>query len=382
MEIPKCKLSALSLFANVGISECYLEESGLTVLVANELEADRGKFYSHIYPNTEMIVGDITDDSVFEEVMEKSKEMNVDTILATPPCQGMSTAGKNDPTDTRNCLIIYAVKAIHHLKPKYVFLENVPEQLNTVIYENGENIKIPDYLIKELSENYYFSSQRLVNSADYGVPQLRERAIFLLTRKDQNIRWEMPEKDSKRKTMFDAIGHLPPLDPVIYDVSIDVMENTLPNFKESHEKAKDISKWHIPPKHVYRQVYAILHTPTGKSAFDNEPEYQPKKKDGTTVKGYRNTYKRQNWDTPAYTITMYNRTIGSQNNVHPGRLMDNGLYSDPRVLTIYEIMLVMSLPENWNVPEWASENFIRSVIGEGIPPLLMQRIIRSLTNEI
>lgn len=382
MEIPNCKLSALSLFANVGISECYLEESGLAVTVANELEAERGKFYRHVYPNTKMVVGDITDESVFNEVMSKSKEMKVDTILATPPCQGMSTAGKNDPTDSRNYLIVYAVKAIHHLNPKYVFLENVPEQLNTVIQENGVNIKIPDYLEKELGENYHFSRQRLVNAADYGVPQLRERAIFLLTRKDQKIRWEVPEKDNKRKTMFDAIGHLPPLDPVIYDVDTDVMENTLPHYQESHDKAKEISKWHIPPKHVYRQVYAILHTPTGKSAFDNEPEFQPKKKDGTTVKGYKNTYKRQNWDTPAYTITMYNRTIGSQNNVHPGRLMDNGLYSDPRVLTIYEIMLVMSLPEDWNVPDWASENFIRSIIGEGIPPLLMQRIVRGLTDEI
>ena len=56
------------------------------------------------------------------------------------------------------------------------------------------------------------------------------------------------------------------------------------------------------------------------------------------------------------------------------------MYSDPRVLTIYEIMLVMSLPPDWNIPHWASDNFIRQVIGEGIPPLGMKKIINSLLN--
>lgn len=382
MEIVKTKLSALSLFANVGISECYLEESAVSVVIANEIDQARGKFYKHLYPNTEMVIGDITEKDVFDDIIRKSKERQVDTIFATPPCQGMSSAGKNDPLDVRNSLIMYAVKAIHQLNPKYVFLENVPEQLHTSIQEKGKDIKIPDFLEKELGEKYHFSQERLVNAADFGVAQLRERAIFLLTRKDQKFRWEIPEKNQSRKTMEDAIGHLPPLDPIIYDVDPEIMKKMLPNYEESHEIAKGISPWHSPPRHVQRQVFAIQHTPTGKSAFENEPDYQPKKKDGNRVRGYKNTYKRQNWDKPAYTVTMYNRTIGSQNNVHPGRPLENGLHSDPRVLTVYEIMLIMSLPENWNIPPWASENFVRSVMGEGIPPLFMQRIVRSLTDEI
>ena len=81
---------------------------------------------------------------------------------------------------------------------------------------------------------------------------------------------------------------------------------------------------------------------------------------------------------------MYNRTIGSQNNVHPGRYigMDkkkNKLYSDARVLTIYELMLVTSLPRNWDIPKWASDHFVRQVIGEGIPPLLVKKIMQEIT---
>lgn len=368
------KLIGLSLFANVGISECFLEDLGVSIAVANELEEDRCRFYQHLYPHTLMIQGDITEETVFSSIIAHSKEQGVNLLLATPPCQGMSKAGKSDPNDPRNCLIKHAVKAIHLLKPKYVFLENVPEQLVTAISHQDSQIKIPQYLHQELGKDYFFC-EKVINTADYNLPQLRERAIFLLTRKDQPHLWTFPLPQKIRPTMEDAIGHLPPLDPIIYDVSPEEMEQLLPNCRKSHKKALKISPWHKPPRHVKRQVYAMLHTPTGKSALQNPPQYLPRKKDGTPVRGYTNTYRRQNWDTPAYTITMYNRTISSQNNGHPGRLLKNGTYSDPRVLTIYEIMLIMSLPPDWNIPPWASDHYIRSVIGEGIPPLFLKQVM-------
>ena len=58
--------------------------------------------------------------------------------------------------------------------------------------------------------------------------------------------------------------------------------------------------------------------------------------------------------------------------------MKNGLYDSPRVFTIYELMLMMSLPKDWDIPEWVSEAFVRTVLGEGFPPraveLLCSRI--------
>ena len=126
----------------------------------------------------------------------------------------------------------------------------------------------------------------------------------------------------------------------------------------------------------------MQHTPTGKTAFDNEV-YYPKKNDGTPVKGYHNTYKRQNWNTPAYAVTMDNRKISSQNNVHPGRveyINDKGevIYSDARALTLYEIMRVTSLPDEWNIPNNASEQFLRRIIGEGIPPMFVKKVFQNL----
>ena len=379
----KKQIKAMSLFANVGIAESYLSEENINVVIANELEPKRAKFYSHLYPKTDMVVGDITDDKIKNELINKAKKEKIDLIMATPPCQGMSTVGKKDKNDIRNILIKHAIDIIKEVKPDYVFLENVPEQLITKIKYNNKEILIPDYIKDELGNMYNFNKQYVINAADYGVPQMRERAIILLTKKSKNFIWEFPKKDKKVITLKEAIGDLPSLDPELYDLSHEEQLKIFPDYEKKKLEGLKVSKWHYPPKHIYRQVYSLMHTPSGKSAFDNIDKFKPRKKDGSFTKGFKNTYKRQSWDKPGYTVTMYNRTIGSQNNVHPGRYTGKDgdgydLYSDARVLTIYELMIITSLPKDWNIPNWASEHFIRQVIGEGIPPLLVQKIMHQL----
>ena len=202
----------------------------------------------------------------------------------------------------------------------------------------------------------------------------RKRAIFLLTRKDLNITWNFPERESI-VTLEEAIGDLPSVDPFIREEKYRIH---FPEYEEKKEKALEFSKWHIPPKHVWRNVEVMLHTPTGCSARKNKT-YFPKKKDGTMVGGAPRTYMRMDWNKPAPTITSYNHTISSFQNVHPGRYdRKSGLYTEPRVLTILEMMRVMSLPDDWNIPDWASESLIRTVIGEGIPPLAVKKIVKEL----
>lgn len=377
------KIKALSLFANVGIAETYLNQIGIEVVCANEIDKQRVKFYNHLYPKVDVVTGDITQDEIKNIIINKARKYNVDLIMATPPCQGMSSAGKQDKNDIRNTLICNAIEIIKQIRPKYVFLENVPEQLITKIKYKDKDVLIPEYLIYELGEHYNFNDKFIVNACDYGVPQLRERAIILLVRKDINKIWHLPKKQSKIITLKEAIGNLPQLDPEISDITKSDMLKIFPDFERKKEEGLKISKWFYPPKHVYRQVFSMMHTPSGKTAFDNIDMFKPKKKDGTFTKGFKNTYKRQCWEKPAFTVTMFNRTIGSQNNVHPGRYIgkdENGydLYSDARVLTVYELMIVSSLPKDWDIPEWASEHFIRQVIGEGIPPLLVKKIMAEL----
>ena len=127
------RLKGVSLFANVGIAETYLKNVGIDIVVANELEDKRAKFYQYLYPEANMIIGDITDKKIFDSVYKASINNNVDFLIATPPCQGMSLAGKRDPLDKRNQLIYYAIEMIKKIKPKYILLENVPQLLKTKI---------------------------------------------------------------------------------------------------------------------------------------------------------------------------------------------------------------------------------------------------------
>ena len=84
------------------------------------------------------------------------------------------------------------------------------------------------------------------------------------------------------------------------------------------------------------------------------------------------------WDAPAPTITTANGVLSSQCNVHPGIRKNDGTYSDARVLSLKEIIILFSLPEDWKVPGKYTENFIRKVIGEGVPPLWMKKIVETL----
>lgn len=377
------RLNGLSLFSNVGIAEAYLKDVGIDVVLANEIDEKRAKFYQEVYSEAHMICGDITDQIIRDEIIKEAIQKNVEFIIATPPCQGMSEAGLRLEFDPRNQLIFYAVDVIKKVKPKFVLLENVPKQLTTKIEYNGEVILIPEYIKRELGADYSFNKETLVMAKDYGVPQLRERNIFLLVKKGLGYIWEFPQKQQEI-TLEEAIGELPSLDPLLRE-GIDETIKRFPDYEKKKEAGLQVSKWHYPPKHSWKQVEWMMHTPTGKSAIYND-RYYPQKEDGTPVKAHHNNYRRLKWDMPCRTVTQNNGVISSLACVHPGRkyISDNGeiLYSDPRVLTIYELMIVMSLPLDWNIPDWAEDTFIRRVFGEGIPSKLVKKIVGELTRQL
>ena len=369
-------VKGLSLFANVGIAETFLKDVGVDVVVANELLEERANFYRHLYPSCDMVQGDIKDSTVYDSVISKSKEKNVEFIIATPPCQGMSYAGHKDPNDIRNALITYVFDAINDLNPKYVLIENVVPQLKTPVTYAGKTMLIPDMIEYLFSDRYQINKHHVLNVETLGVPQCRKRALFLLVNKSLNQTWEIPKGDGSVVTLYDAIGNLPSLDPPIKEKGM--TEQIFPEYEEKKKKGLAVSKWHVARQHVWRNVEVMMHTPTGKSAKENSV-YYPKNKDGRMVGGSCCAYKRMDWDKPAPTVTTYNHTISSFHNVHPGRLdPKTGLYSDARVLTVFELMRVTSLPDDWNIPEWASENLIRQVIGEGIPPLAIKKVVAEL----
>lgn len=351
----KRRLTGISLFASAGIGETYFKDIGIDIKVANELLEKRANLYRAIYPETTVICGDITKDDVFSEIISSCPK-EIDFLLASPPCQGMSVAGKNRnqktmEADERNYLITYVVKAIKTTNPTYVLVENVPALLKLKLKYAEAYRTVLEILQYEFGNEYEIDSM-VVDASDYGVPQTRLRAIIKMNR--NGTVWQWPSKKEKI-TVREAIGHLPTLEA---------------------GETSDI-KWHFARNHSKDNILWMKHTPTGKSAFSN-PVYYPQKKDGTRVKGYESSYRRIRWDSPAPTITIRNDCIASQRNVHPGRLLPDGTYSDARVLTPLELMLLNSLPADWNIPDDTPELLIRQCIGESIPPLMLKEIVRGI----
>lgn len=344
------KLKALSLFANVGIGETYLKDLGIKTVVANELLKERVEIYKHFHPETNMIGGDITDPEIFENIIKSALKEKINIIIATPPCQGMSVAGKMLEHDSRNTLIVKVLEAFNIIKPDYMLIENVPQMIKTSIYHKNKSINIKDFIIEQVGSDYTLNFE-VLDAADYGTPQFRKRTIIRICK--NNLNWVLPEK-TKHITVREAIEDLPSL--------------------EAGEMS-DI-KWHYAKKHNDNHIKWMKHTPTGKTAFENEKHFP--QKDGRRIKGFTTTYKRIDWDKPAPTVTMANGSISSQNNVHPGKKLTKSTYSDARVLTILEVLRVMGLPDDWNPPENISENLLRHVIGEAVPPLMMKEIFKGI----
>lgn len=346
----------ISLFSGAGIAELYLGEVGIEMSVANEIVKERANLYQSQYPKTKMICGDILDKDVFENIINSSPQ-NVDFLLASPPCQGMSIAGKNRSQmqmlqDNRNFLIFRVIDYIRIKRPRYVLIENVPQFLKIELPYRGQSMKIVEILKIKFGKHYEIKDD-IFDASDYGVAQKRKRAIIRMYKK--GLTWKSPLKSSQKYTVQDAIGDLPSI--------------------EAGEQSN--IKWHFARLHPFSQIECMKHTPTGKTAFDNDI-YYPKNKKGERIKAYNTTYRRIRWDEPAPTITMRNDAISSQLNVHPGRLKKDGTYSDARVLTPLELMLLSSIPKDWNIPNTTSELLIRRCIGESIPPLLIKKIVEQI----
>lgn len=351
------KIKGMSLFSGGGVGEMSLAKTNIKIVIANELLKKRCEFYKFYNPSTYVINGDITNPEIKRMLIKKAKEQKIDFIMATPPCQGASLIGKNKDleamkNDFRNYLVFDAVEIIEAVKPTFVMIENVTRFYEMLYFYKDEQDVSLLAILKDKFGNDYNIEYNVFNTEDYGVPQKRKRGIIRMWKKGNT--WNLPKKERKI-TVREAIGDLPSLEA-----------GQTSNIKN-----------HYARQHTEEHILCMKHTPTGHSAFEN-PIYFPKGKNGKKVKGFAATFKRIEWDQPAPTITMRNDCISSQSNVHPGRLLPDGTYSDARVLTPRELFILSSIDPDIETPSNISESQIRYIVGEGIPPRLVMKIVNGI----
>lgn len=150
---------------------------------------------------------------------ERQLPKTIDLMIGGPSCQGFSRAGRRDKNDPRNMLFGEYVRVINEIQPRYIVLENVEGfmDMQFIDYVGITGIKYPDgsvtpdILRNELKEiGYHTLDPQILNAADYGVPQRRNRAIFI-GYKDGETAPKYPTpllSTNEHLTIRDAIGDL------------------------------------------------------------------------------------------------------------------------------------------------------------------------------
>lgn len=353
-----------SLFANVGVGTYYLDKMGIECAVANEILKERVQWHNDIYPDCEMVQGDITDPAIFNEIVKLHKEKGCKMLLASPVCRDFSRANTSASkmTTKRTAFFENTLDFIRATDNDYIVIENVPDFL----IMKPEYVKdiigdktIGEYIKAELEKLGYIVNIGVFSAADYGTAQDRTRAIILASKNELGM-WKFPKKDKFKKLLFEAIGDLPSLEP----------------------GEKDPERpFHYALPLLKCQIDFLKHTPTGQSAWNNTKEFKPVNVDGKLSGAqFKTSFMRKDWNKPCNTITTDSSSLGGLINIHPGKPLSDGTYSDCRPLSILELFRVTGLPDNYPIPEWAVNNdkLIREVIGECFAPLHVKRLMTTL----
>lgn len=346
-EISKGGPKAIALFAGCGGMSLGFKGAGFDVVGYVEIEKSAREIYASNFKNAECLGTDVCEISDDQIKSWKKKFGHISVLCGGPPCQGFSLAGKRDKNDARNQLYRNYLNIANILKPEVVVLENVRLLLSM---KDTDGDLIVNKMVQMFDEIGYECKFEVLSAEDYGVPQSRNRVIFIGYRKDLN---RLPEHPEKTHGPDKKTNHL-----TFKDACKD-----LSSLENGESCKKDPLHWAIThPEHVLKWLRA---TPEGKSAHDNEnPELRP-------PSGYNTTYKRIAWNEPASTISTNFNMISGSRNVHP---------TNTRSYTIREAMRCQSFPDDFKVVgKWAD---VRKAIGNAVPPLLGKAIASKIRKDL
>ena len=390
------KYTFIDLFAGCGgLSEGFYKQ-GFKALAHVEIDhtacetlKTRMKYYGYNSVDRDVLELDITRDDVTECIDNAVDGQNVDVIIGGPPCQSFSSLGrakdengmKNDP---RNYLFESYVKILNYYRPKFFVFENVTGILTAKINKKH----IINTIIEKLSENYKVTTKpgaHVLNSANYGVPQIRKRVILIGVRKDISIDVEdvynsiikthydpeMSENEmvglEKYVTVRDAIEELPSLLPGEGEKEIQFEYKKNNVFLKRIASKKNILMDHIARNHNDKDIERYREMSknhwTFQELLDNRKDLCHEKQ-----RVFGNSYAVQWWDLPSKTIIAHLYKDGNQF-IHPD-------YKQARTLTVREVARLQSFPDDFVFEGSRTDQYKQ--IGNAVPPLLAEAIASAI----
>ena len=306
------------------------------------------------FPRAVAVCGDILNEDVKKEIITECKKRGVNMIIGGPPCQGFSLKGKNlGLEDKRNFLFKEYLNLVKEIQPEVFVIENVKNILNS------SNHYFKNEIIKEIKSLGYIVNCGVVNAKDYGVPQNRERAIFIASKfKFINL----PNPQEKRVTVKDAISDLSYLESGEGDILSEYKNESLSDYQKFLRGDK--LQYHKASGHSKSAIEKLKMIPPEKGK-----EYLPKELVGKQK--FSTTWSRLEWGSISPTIDTRFDTPSNGKNSHP--------YLN-RAITPREAARIQSFNDDFYF--YGPKVAVCKQIGNAVPPLLAKAIGEQIYNEL
>jgi DNA (cytosine-5)-methyltransferase 1 len=364
----KRKIKVIDLFCGVGgLSYGFAKDPDFEIVASNELLPNMAKAYKLNHPDVKVYCRDIAEFGLKDLENDLNLKVgDVDLLVGGPPCQAYSTVGKRLIDDPRGKLFQEYYRVLKEIQPKVFIFENVKGLLSM---QKGELVETIVSLFKTLD---YDVSVKLLNSADYGAPQIRERVIIVGTKLNKTYNYPEPthyNPESKEDLSSSGLKPYLTLSEAISDLPF--IKSNDESFKYSSEPQNDFQRMmrknapeelmdHNSPKNNEKLVKIMELLPDGGTPEDLPEELRP-------TSGFGNTYCRLWWNRPSTTVTRNLGTPSSSRCIHP---------KAPRPLTTREGARIQCFPDDYLF--FGSRGDRNLQIGNAVPTFLSVAIKNSI----
>lgn len=345
------EFNVIDLFSGAGGLSRGFIDAGFKLLLGIDNDEVALKTFEYNHENAKGMNIDLSKPGFVDEIKKHIGNNKVDIIVAGPPCQGFSLTGPRDINDERNQLYLAVIEAIKILKPAAFIIENVPGM--ATLYKG----KVKDAILYNLRKLGYNVDCSIMLAADYGVPQMRKRLIFMGIREDIGEP-EFPEpilSEEDYVTCRQAINDLPPR---VNEIGKDVDDYSGPPRSEYQKIMRNGCKKlynHVGTNHTKLVQDTIALVPEGGNHKDLPPGWGESRR-------FNEAWTRYDGNKPSKTID-----TGHRNHFH---------YEYNRVPTVRENARLQSFTDDFRFCGNKTQQYRQ--VGNAVPPLLGYHLAKEI----
>ena len=336
-------MNVIDLFSGCGGLSRGFQDAGFNVIVGVDndeaaLKTFRKNHHNSIGENVDLFSPDAMD-----QIAKLVGNRSVDVIVAGPPCQGFSLTGPRNFDDPRNKLFLSVIDAVERFQPKAFVIENVPGM--ATLYKG----QVKDEIVKRFTAMGYDVVHKILLAADYGVPQLRRRLIFVgLKKKFGTFQYPEPIKTPETYvTCEEALGDLPSRELELGTEVDNYCQEPKSDYARQMRGSMNVLYNHVGTNHKDFVKATIALVPPGGNYKDLPPGVGESRK-------FHVAWTRYHGARPSNTID-----TGHRNHFH---------YKYNRVPTIREFARLQSFPDNFVFMGTKTQQ--NRQVGNAVPPLL------------